>query len=219
MAGNRSSSLHGGIQPATSSQVCSDLAGLGTKPRNQGSAYEYATLRVEESSWPMTPPGSRCNRHIVGPAILDAESIESASADGAHLEVRGHWRRPTSGCNRTDRILHCASLRLSGQPSCGRIAWASKGQYEIGLARLKFRFLRTPLRDLRGLAQHYQNDESIQTLIRRSSMRVRSSCVCKIAPCHRALLACGNGLPPRCTGVDLRVRLETKKTRRHHRVG
>jgi hypothetical protein len=119
----------------------------------------------------------------------------------------------------TDRILHCASLRLLGQPSCGRIAWASKGQYEIGLARLKFRFLRTPLRDLRGLAQHYQNDESIQTLIRRSSMRVRSSCVCKIAPCHRALLACGNGLPPRCTGVDLRVRLETKKTRRHHRVG
>jgi hypothetical protein len=60
MAG--SSSLHGGIQPATSSQVCSDLAGLGTKPRNQGSAYEYATLRVEESSWPMTPTGSRCNR-------------------------------------------------------------------------------------------------------------------------------------------------------------
>ncbi|RKE23962.1 hypothetical protein B0G76_8664 [Paraburkholderia sp. BL23I1N1] len=34
------------------------------------------------------------DRHIVGPAILDAESMGSLLADGVHHEVRGHWRRP-----------------------------------------------------------------------------------------------------------------------------
>ncbi|AXW32891.1 hypothetical protein CJO88_05800 [Ralstonia solanacearum] len=34
------------------------------------------------------------DRHIVGPAILDAESIPSLSTDRTSREVRGHWRRP-----------------------------------------------------------------------------------------------------------------------------
>ncbi|MFM0285647.1 hypothetical protein [Paraburkholderia megapolitana] len=34
------------------------------------------------------------DRHIVGPAILDAESVTSLPVDGEQREVRGHWRRP-----------------------------------------------------------------------------------------------------------------------------
>ncbi|MET2526216.1 hypothetical protein [Ralstonia pseudosolanacearum] len=34
------------------------------------------------------------DRHIVGPAILDMAAVDLPSADGAHHEVRGHWRRP-----------------------------------------------------------------------------------------------------------------------------
>ncbi|WP_175720342.1 hypothetical protein [Burkholderia anthina] len=34
------------------------------------------------------------DRHVVGPAILDAESVGSVPSDGTHHEVRGHWRRP-----------------------------------------------------------------------------------------------------------------------------
>lgn len=34
------------------------------------------------------------DRYIVGPAILDAESIPSLPMDGTSREVRGHWRRP-----------------------------------------------------------------------------------------------------------------------------
>lgn len=34
------------------------------------------------------------DRHIVGPAILDAEAARSVPTDGRHHEVRGHWRRP-----------------------------------------------------------------------------------------------------------------------------
>ncbi|WP_321908098.1 hypothetical protein [Burkholderia cepacia] len=34
------------------------------------------------------------DRHLVGPAILDAESANIAPLDGSHHEVRGHWRRP-----------------------------------------------------------------------------------------------------------------------------
>jgi hypothetical protein len=34
------------------------------------------------------------DRHLVGPAILDAEVIASIPTDGEHHEVRGHWRRP-----------------------------------------------------------------------------------------------------------------------------
>jgi hypothetical protein len=34
------------------------------------------------------------DRHLVGPAILDAESIASIPTDDEHHEVRGHWRRP-----------------------------------------------------------------------------------------------------------------------------
>ncbi|WP_346279054.1 hypothetical protein [Burkholderia ambifaria] len=33
-------------------------------------------------------------RHVVGPAILDAEAAGSASSDSAQREVSGHWRRP-----------------------------------------------------------------------------------------------------------------------------
>nr|WP_259341479.1 hypothetical protein [Ralstonia solanacearum] len=34
------------------------------------------------------------DRHIVGPAILDAGPTHGLSADDGHREVRGHWRRP-----------------------------------------------------------------------------------------------------------------------------
>jgi len=34
------------------------------------------------------------DRHIVGPAILDAEVTASLPGDSGHHEVRGHWRRP-----------------------------------------------------------------------------------------------------------------------------
>lgn len=34
------------------------------------------------------------DRHVVGPAILDAQSIASLPGEGEHREVRGHWRRP-----------------------------------------------------------------------------------------------------------------------------
>ncbi|MFM0649858.1 hypothetical protein PQR14_36550 [Paraburkholderia bryophila] len=34
------------------------------------------------------------DRHLVGPAILDSGIAESVPAEGAHHEVRGHWRRP-----------------------------------------------------------------------------------------------------------------------------
>ena len=34
------------------------------------------------------------DRHIVGPAILDAGPAPSLGGDGEHHEVRGHWRRP-----------------------------------------------------------------------------------------------------------------------------
>ncbi|WP_232469820.1 hypothetical protein [Burkholderia pseudomallei] len=34
------------------------------------------------------------DRHIVGPAILNAEIAGATSSDGRHHEVRGHWRRP-----------------------------------------------------------------------------------------------------------------------------
>lgn len=33
-------------------------------------------------------------RHVVGPAILDAEAAGSAPSDSAQREVSGHWRRP-----------------------------------------------------------------------------------------------------------------------------
>ena len=35
-------------------------------------------------------------RHVVGPAILDAEAAGSVTCDGAQREVSGHWRRPHS---------------------------------------------------------------------------------------------------------------------------
>ncbi|WP_175920950.1 hypothetical protein [Burkholderia pyrrocinia] len=34
------------------------------------------------------------DRHIVGPAILDAEAAGSVPSDGGHRELSGHWRRP-----------------------------------------------------------------------------------------------------------------------------
>ena len=34
------------------------------------------------------------DRHIVGPAILDAEAAGSVSSDGVQREVSSHWRRP-----------------------------------------------------------------------------------------------------------------------------
>jgi hypothetical protein len=34
------------------------------------------------------------DRYVVGPAMLDMESIESLPTNGTHHEVRGHWRRP-----------------------------------------------------------------------------------------------------------------------------
>ncbi|AJY40026.1 hypothetical protein BW21_4898 [Burkholderia humptydooensis] len=34
------------------------------------------------------------DRHVIGPAVLDASSLPSLPAEGAHREVRGHWRRP-----------------------------------------------------------------------------------------------------------------------------
>lgn len=33
------------------------------------------------------------DRHVIGPAVLDAAPV-SSSSDGTHREVRGHWRRP-----------------------------------------------------------------------------------------------------------------------------
>ncbi|WP_175971639.1 hypothetical protein [Burkholderia sp. BCC0322] len=34
------------------------------------------------------------DRHLVGPAVLDADSIASIPTDETHRKVRGHWRRP-----------------------------------------------------------------------------------------------------------------------------
>ncbi|WP_423392692.1 hypothetical protein [Burkholderia sp. LMG 21824] len=34
------------------------------------------------------------DRHVVGPAILDAEAAETVPSDGVQREVSGHWRRP-----------------------------------------------------------------------------------------------------------------------------
>ncbi|WP_321872234.1 hypothetical protein [Burkholderia ubonensis] len=34
------------------------------------------------------------DRHVIGPAVLDASPVPSLPSDGTHREVRGHWRRP-----------------------------------------------------------------------------------------------------------------------------
>lgn len=34
------------------------------------------------------------DRHVIGPAVLDAAPAPSSPSDGVHREVRGHWRRP-----------------------------------------------------------------------------------------------------------------------------
>ncbi|KVU36659.1 hypothetical protein WK66_29315 [Burkholderia ubonensis] len=34
------------------------------------------------------------DRHVIGPAVLDATPAPSSTSDGTHREVRGHWRRP-----------------------------------------------------------------------------------------------------------------------------
>ncbi|AJY38298.1 hypothetical protein I6G56_00955 (plasmid) [Burkholderia humptydooensis] len=34
------------------------------------------------------------DRHVIGPAVLDAAPAASSPSDGTHREVRGHWRRP-----------------------------------------------------------------------------------------------------------------------------
>lgn len=34
------------------------------------------------------------DRHVIGPAVLDATLAPSSPSDGSHREVRGHWRRP-----------------------------------------------------------------------------------------------------------------------------
>lgn len=55
-----------------------DLSGLGRRKREE---------RLAEIEW-------LYDRHIVGPAILDADAVSSLPSDGDHREVRGHWRRP-----------------------------------------------------------------------------------------------------------------------------
>ena len=55
-----------------------DLSGLGRRKR------EERLAEIEQLY----------DRHIVGPAILDAEAVSSLPSDGDHHEVRGHWRRP-----------------------------------------------------------------------------------------------------------------------------
>ena len=34
------------------------------------------------------------DRHVVGPAILDGDPMDSSTTSEAHYKVRGHWRRP-----------------------------------------------------------------------------------------------------------------------------
>ena len=55
-----------------------DLSGLGRRKR------EERLAEIERLY----------DRHIVGPAILDADAVSSLPSDGDHHEVRGHWRRP-----------------------------------------------------------------------------------------------------------------------------
>lgn len=55
-----------------------DLSGLGRRKR------EERLAEIERLY----------DRHIVGPAILDADVVGSLPTDGDHHEVRGHWRRP-----------------------------------------------------------------------------------------------------------------------------
>jgi len=55
-----------------------ELSGLGRRKREE---------RLAEIE-------SLYDRHIVGPAILDADAVSSLPSNGDHHEVRGHWRRP-----------------------------------------------------------------------------------------------------------------------------
>ena len=60
------------------------------------------------------------DRHIVGPAIMDADAVNSLPSDGDHHEVRGHWRRPLQNATaRAEFIVaqagvHRADARQTG---------------------------------------------------------------------------------------------------------
>jgi len=55
---------------------------------------EFGGLGKRKRAERLAQIGLLYDRHVVGPAILDGESVNLSSTGVAHHEVRGHWRRP-----------------------------------------------------------------------------------------------------------------------------
>ncbi|WP_244111960.1 hypothetical protein [Burkholderia diffusa] len=72
---------------ARDAQVVHDRA-YSNAPRN------FAGLGKRKRAERLAEIEQLYDRHVVGPAILDAESANNVPTDGPHHEVRGHWRRP-----------------------------------------------------------------------------------------------------------------------------